>query len=697
MNKILLTLLILIQGFILNAVTPEVTDSLRSSLERANTQADSISILYNIFDTSDRNSRPAIAEELYQLAFKANDVNTQLDMLRQLSNFSSASDSLYDVYLQRVKALPYSNEKKATSIFITVRSSTKATRRATIEQSQERIHELIKRAELNKGNNIQTSLELLFTICAYMEQVPNGQLFSEYVEQLGDMIENSPVRGYPLNSLYYTQAAITYTSIGQHDKAIAADRELLKIIDDLEDSYRKQGRVYKDFSYNRYVIYRRMLSNFKALSPEDIEETYSRLKELAAGDSTFKNDFEVKRIPDMYYAIARNDFKTALPLLKNVAYSNTDRKRPFQQLEMIDYIIEAADSLGDRQSLAEAALKGHKIRNSDELKRTIDVFKELQSIMEVNKDRLERATIELEKRNAQLKIYHVTRICAASLIITLLILIFFLVRTWRRTKTLNKNLAVTNDRLKEERDTLKRTQAEILRIGERARLADRQREEFIANLSHEVSTPLNAINEYCQLIVDCGDAEKKPYLNRFSEVIKLNISLLQTLVNDVLDLATIDRGIMKVEKSRVVIGRVAAIATDSVKPRVQPGVQLINTIDPDYNQIIFTDSKRVLQVLLNLLVNAAKFTPEGKITLAGELIEDRRVYKFTVTDTGIGIPTGKEDIIFERFEKLNRHSQGLGLGLPVSRLIATLLGGDVVVETNYRGPGARFAFYVPID
>ena len=109
-----------------------------------------------------------------------------------------------------------------------------------------------------------------------------------------------------------------------------------------------------------------------------------------------------------------------------------------------------------------------------------------------------------------------------------------------------------------------------------------------------------------------------------------------------------------------------------------------------------TDEKRVMQVLLNLLINAAKFTSSGSITLEGGLVRDGTYYQFAVTDTGIGIPAGKEEVIFNRFEKLNRYSQGIGIGLSVSRLIAMLLGGEIKVDTTHEGKGARFIFTIPV-
>lgn len=440
-----------------------------------------------------------------------------------------------------------------------------------------------------------------------------------------------------------------------------------------------------------------MLYNFKALSPEEVEDIYAKCRDLAQNNSELKSDFECRRLPDMYYAMARKDYETALPLLKNEADEQAKKGSRYQLLNILEYIIEAAQAIDDKESLLAAFMQKREMRQDEDARISATQFKELQEIFNNSTERVKLSGLEQEKREAERKSQLLIRMFGIIFLLTLLAFVLYLVYNWRETRKLNKDLAKTNARLVEERDSLQRTQAEISRIGERAKQADRQKEEFIANMSHEVSTPLNAITEYTQLIVDCGDADKKPYLTRFAEVVKLNTKLLQALVNDVLDLASLDRGVMKVEKCPVVIGHLAAVAVDSVKSHVQPGVKLINKIDPEFNEIIITDNKRVLQVFYNLLVNAAKFTPQGSITLDGKLYKENRVYEFTVTDTGIGIPEGKDEVIFERFEKLNRYSQGLGLGLSVSRLIASLLGGEIQLDRTYQGSGSRFIFYIATE
>ena len=117
---------------------------------------------------------------------------------------------------------------------------------------------------------------------------------------------------------------------------------------------------------------------------------------------------------------------------------------------------------------------------------------------------------------------------------------------------------------------------------------------------------------------------------------------------------------------------------------------------PVESLVIKTDVQRLQQVLINLLSNAAKFTPAGSIKLSFFIDKQNNQLQFSVTDTGCGIPADKCDKVFERFEKLNEYSQGTGLGLAISRLIVEKLGGKIWVDKNY-AEGARFVFTHPLS
>ena len=170
---------------------------------------------------------------------------------------------------------------------------------------------------------------------------------------------------------------------------------------------------------------------------------------------------------------------------------------------------------------------------------------------------------------------------------------------------------------------------------------------------------------------------------------------MQNIVNDIFDIGALEGRQASVNKSPVSIHAMCRMAMDSVSSLANPGVELKFVSENDPDLVFVTDAKRVEQVLINMLTNAEKFTESGFVHLSYTIDRKESEVSFIVTDTGPGIPKGKEEEIFQRFVKLEKYSQGLGLGLPICRMIANLLQGSIEVDKSY-DKGARFIFKVPI-
>ena len=312
-------------------------------------------------------------------------------------------------------------------------------------------------------------------------------------------------------------------------------------------------------------------------------------------------------------------------------------------------------------------------------------------------NRLKSANAELEASQSKaMSAYHRNIFIIAIIgIVLLLILVVFLIVMYRRAVRLSNHLADLNTKLATESENLRRTQRDLIAARDRANSADNLKTEFINNMSHEVEAPLSAIVEYSQLIVDTVAEDKREYLTKFASIVTLSADLLQTLINDVLTINSIDSGQLSIKRMPVSAKELCAIAVETESKHAAPGVEVIfeNADDTD-NANINTDSMRVEQVLINLVGNGVKFTTEGSVRLRYDFSPDRSHITFTVTDTGPGIGEGEADKIFDRFYKGDKYTQGVGLGLPICRLISRLLGGDVKVDKEY-GPGARFTFTIP--
>ncbi|MEG1562951.1 MAG: HAMP domain-containing sensor histidine kinase [Bacteroides sp.] len=214
---------------------------------------------------------------------------------------------------------------------------------------------------------------------------------------------------------------------------------------------------------------------------------------------------------------------------------------------------------------------------------------------------------------------------------------------------------------------------------------------FLSNMSHEIRTPLNALSGFSSILTDESiDNETRIQCN---EIIQQNSELLLNLINDVIDLSSLDAGKLTFNYNECDAVALCRNVVGTVEKIKQTAAELVFTTTLPSLPLL-TDSSRIQQVLINLLINATKFTPQGTITLELSRLSDTEAL-FCVTDTGCGIPLEKQNQIFNRFEKLNEGAQGTGLGLSICQLIIEQIGGKIAIDPAYTG-GSRFVFTHPI-
>ena len=238
----------------------------------------------------------------------------------------------------------------------------------------------------------------------------------------------------------------------------------------------------------------------------------------------------------------------------------------------------------------------------------------------------------------------------------------------------------------------KNTEYELIQAKEKAEESDKLKSAFLANMSHEIRTPLNSIVGFSNILT-LGDHDIEDLIS-YRNIIQTSTDLLLNLINNILDFSRLEVDKVKFETSDYDIVNLCQSTISSVKYSKNTNAEY-KFISPVESFFISTDDKRLQQIILNLLSNAAKFTSEGTITLTFEIEEEKNRVLFSVTDTGCGIPIDKQEIIFERFEKLNEYVQGTGLGLSICKLTINKLGGDIWVDPDYN-EGAKFIFSHPI-
>lgn len=241
-------------------------------------------------------------------------------------------------------------------------------------------------------------------------------------------------------------------------------------------------------------------------------------------------------------------------------------------------------------------------------------------------------------------------------------------------------------------DKQKQIEQYLVETREKAIESNNLKTAFLANMSHEIRTPLNAIVGYADLLATSGDLSKDDR-EFFNQNIQTNKEQLMQLFNDILDLSKIEAGVLDFNCDMVNMTEVVnkAVASAKFNMNGDGAVEMI-VDDMPRSFILCTDEIRLLQVIVNLLNNAIKFTKEGSINI-GYKVENGNVYCY-VKDTGIGIEKSKQALVFERFEKLDSFKQGTGLGLAISKMIIEKLNGSIGVESK-PGVGSTFWFTLP--
>lgn len=310
---------------------------------------------------------------------------------------------------------------------------------------------------------------------------------------------------------------------------------------------------------------------------------------------------------------------------------------------------------------------------------------QLRTIHEVDKLELKNQQLELESGSYKLKI-------TMGLIIVLLIILMTIIFHYLYIRRMKNLLEQSDKELKKEREQLLLSEKNLSMAKEKAEASNRFKDIFLANMSHEVRTPLNAIVGFSSILTELF---KQKDAEEYVRIIRRNSDLLLKLINDTISISLLQTDQSPFIQEDCEINECCRMVVDEMQSKLTSKVRL-NFYPSTDSYILRTDAMRLRQILVNLLMNAIKFTEEGEINFSYRVDREKESVFFIVEDTGRGIPKEMQDKIFEPFEKVDVFSQGIGLGLTICKLVANRLGGSITLDSTYE-KGTRMIFIHPIN
>lgn len=512
------------------------------------------------------------------------------------------------------------------------------------------------------------------------------------INQANQMYQKAREMDYPLGiALALHAIGNTYLSSSTPQVAIKSYKEALEIIQKLPHANQ----------YIKTILSQFILTKLNYHQMTDIEDNIRELESVINKDTNPQDDFHLVYC-QAFYRIQMHHLPEALNYIRQTEQISRQHQYPYfhlmikylysryyteskeytQALTTLDELLshtKAANSYRSLQVLKDRAHILTLMGNSKEACEAYEIFNtykdsldamnyirqinELHTLYQIDKN-------ELDNLNRQKTILYWSWF---TILFIVILIVFFILLVRRGNKK------------------LRQSQQELEKVKKQEENSIRTKSLFLSNMSHEIRTPLNALSGFSSILTEESiDNETR---KQCSDIIQQNSELLLKLINDVIDLSSLEVGKMKFKYERcdaVAICRNVIDMVEKIK-QTNANVRFLTSL---HSLELTTDNARLQQLLINLLINATKFTPQGSITMELEK-QTEDIALFSVTDTGCGISPENQNKIFNRFEKLNENAQGTGLGLSICQLIIEQLGGKIWIDSNYE-EGARFLFTHPI-
>lgn len=403
------------------------------------TPSDSIRILLDLYSISDKMNRDKVRVQLINMAQNSDNKEVMEEVLRELSVSTDDTKDLARL-LELSRSLPEDSAKDNIQTVI-VMEQAKAEAPTISDSSLEQELMEYARQGMGWGGDPYKEIQNIYRAMTYLGASSQGPLYFEYIKRLEELVNGLPDEDHAIKNLYYTTAALFYTRKKDYKKAIEFDRKLIAQLDDMKSHYADKEKAKQDLDYFYYVSNRRMLRNFKGLTPEQVDQVYRECVRLAQENTQAAEEFDSGGLTNSYYFMATKQYDKAIPELKK-ALAKEDIS-DFRRSELLGHLGYAMRMTGDKNGELQTLRAYTLMLLKDREQMRNDMYKEIELRNSVNK----LINDEYRQQEQQRESNRVMRKTAITLVYVLALILIFLCQAYFRLRHKVKELEIRNKRL----------------------------------------------------------------------------------------------------------------------------------------------------------------------------------------------------------------------------------------------------------
>ncbi|MCH5231455.1 MAG: hypothetical protein J1F43_06640 [Muribaculaceae bacterium] len=409
------------------------------SLKSAKTPSDSIKILLDVYSLSDKINRDRVRVQIINLAQRSDNNEVIESVLKELSTSTDDTKDLARL-IEISESLPEDSARDNLKTILTMEQAQVDAPTATDSMIEKEMADY-SRYGMGIGGDPYKEIQNIYRAMTYLGASSQGPLYFEYIKRLEDLVNQLPEEDRAIKNLYYTTAALFYTRKRDYKKAIEFDRKLIAQLDAMQHHYADKEKAKQDLDYFYYISYRRMLRNFKGLTPQQVEEAYQECVRLAGENAQAAEEFGNGGLTNSYYYMATGQYAKAIPELKK-ALSHKEIS-DFRKAELLGHLGYAQRMTGDSKGELETMREYVPMLLKDRNARRNDMYKEIELRNSVNKLIADEYMAQEKQRQGN----GVMRKTAITLVYVLALLLIFVVQAYFRLRNRVKELEIRNKKL----------------------------------------------------------------------------------------------------------------------------------------------------------------------------------------------------------------------------------------------------------